>query len=107
MVELMVVNMAETPEGMKKDFFELLCFILSSARGLMEEPQLYGPFRLIDTASRLISVLEKYGIADEFLINEKSKIEMGKYSVMESEEKFKEFLDELMIDFAEELRNRD
>lgn len=99
--------MSETSDDMRKEFFELLCFILSSARGLMEEPQAYGPFRLVDTASRLISVLEKYGIADEFLMNEKSKIEEGKYSVMESEDKFKEFLDDLMMDFAKELRIRD
>jgi hypothetical protein len=91
----------------KKDFFELLCFILSSARGLMEEPQVYGPFRLVDTASRIISILEKYQMADDFLLKEKSKIEEGKYSVMEGEDTFRGFLDQIMLDFARELKNRD
>jgi len=63
-------------------------------------------FRLVDTASRLISVLEKHGIADDFLINEKLKIEEEKYSVLEGKYKFKEFLDELMLEFARELKNR-
>lgn len=93
----MVVNM-------DKEFFELLCYILTSARGLMDEPKMYGPFRLVDTASRLISILEKHGMADNFLKREREKIDEGKCSVMESEEKFREFLDELILDFTEELK---
>ncbi|AGK62008.1 hypothetical protein Asulf_02045 [Archaeoglobus sulfaticallidus PM70-1] len=89
---------------LNKEFFELLCYVLTSARGLMDEPKMYGPFRLVDTASRIISILEKHGIADDFLAEERKKIDEGKYSVMESEEKFKEFLDRIIQDFAEELK---
>ena len=80
--------------------------MLSSARGLMDEPREYGPFRLVDTAERLISILEKYGFADEFLQKQRLKIEEGKYSVMEGEDKFRKFLDELMVEFAKELKKR-
>ncbi|MBO8182501.1 MAG: hypothetical protein H0Z28_06880 [Archaeoglobus sp.] len=91
---------------LKDDLFELICFMLSSARGLMDEPKAYGPFRIIDSVSRLISILEKHQLADDFLVREKKKIEEGKYSVMDGEDKFREFLDGLMVDFAEELKKR-
>lgn len=89
---------------MDKEFFNLLCYVLTSARGLMDEPKMYGPFRLVDTASRLILILEGQSMADEFLKREREKIDKGKYSVMESEERFREFLDELILDFTEELK---
>jgi hypothetical protein len=93
-------------DDLRNEIFELLCFMLSSARGLIDEPKAYGPFRIIDSVSRLITILEKHQLADDFLIKEKRKIEEGKYSVMDGEEKFKEFLDALMVDFAEELKKR-
>ena len=45
----------------------LLCYMGSSARGLLDEPISYGPFRLIDGISRLIGILEEEGIIDEKL----------------------------------------
>ena len=102
----MAENKDDENRDLINDLFELFCFMLSSARGLMDEPKTYGPFRIIDAVSRLISILEKHQLADEFLIREKEKIEEGKYSVMDGEDKFKEFLDSLMVDFAEELKKR-
>ena len=93
-------------KDLKDDLFDLFCFMISSARGLMDEPKAYGPFRIIDSVSRLISILERHKLADEFLKREKEKIEEGKYSVMDGEDKFRRFLDSLMIDFAEELKRR-
>jgi|Deesub1362A_J573_1020465.scaffolds.fasta_scaffold00459_12 hypothetical protein len=98
---------AESKDSLNVEFFELLCYMLTSARGLIEEPGTYGPFRLVDAASRLISILEKYQIADNFLLIERKKIDEGKYSVMEGEEKFREFLDNIILDFAEELKKRE
>ncbi len=102
----MAENENNENRDLRDDFFELFCFMLSSARGLMDEPKDYGPFRIVDSVSRLISILEKHQLADDFLIKERKKIEEGKYSVMDGEEKFKEFLDSLMVDFAEELKRR-
>ena len=101
-----MVRIMASQNEINREFFELICFMLSSARGLMDEPREYGPFRLIDTAERLISILEKYGFADEFLQKQRLKIEEGKYSVMEGEDKFRKFLDELMVEFAKELKKR-
>jgi nitroreductase len=43
----------------------LVIHLLSSARGLLEEPHYYGPMRLLDTACRLIEFLNKHGLAEE------------------------------------------
>jgi len=38
--------------------FELISYMVTSACTLLNENRLYGPFRLIDAASRLITLLE-------------------------------------------------
>ncbi|NQS89252.1 hypothetical protein HQ584_05635 [Patescibacteria group bacterium] len=88
----------------KSDFFTFLAFLVVSARNCVEEPKLYGPFRLIDGASRLIEILEREGIADEFFLEIRKKIEDKKYSVMSNKDEFVKFLDDLTLDFAEEFK---
>jgi len=90
-------------ENIERKLLELFCYMSSSARGCVEEPKLYGPFRIIDFIERIIQLLEDAGIANDFLEKEKEKIEEGKYLVMQNEEKFVKFLDKLVIDFAKEL----
>jgi hypothetical protein len=89
----------------RDEFFALLAFLVTSARNCVEEPKLYGPFRLIDGASRLIGILEEAGEADEFLVEIKEKIEDNKYSVMSDKKEFIKFLDDLTLDFADKLRS--
>ena len=86
-------------------FFALLAFLVTSARNCVEEPKLYGPFRLVDGASRLIEILEKAGVADEFLIEIRKKIDDKKYSVMSDKDEFIKFLDSLILDFADKLKS--
>jgi len=93
-------------EQLKSNFFTLLSFLVVSARNCVEEPKLYGPFRLIDGASKLIEILEGEGLADEFFLKVRRKIEDKKYSVMNSENEFIKFLDNLTLDFADELKKR-
>ena len=89
----------------RDEFFALLAFLVTSARNCVEEPKLYGPFRLIDGASRLIGILEEAGEADEFLVEIKEKIEDNKYSVMSDKKEFIKFLDHLTLDFADKLKS--
>jgi len=90
-------------EQLKGIFFELLSFLIVSARNCVEEPKLYGPFRLIDGASRLIDILEKAGIEDPFFQEIKEKIEQKKYTVMGDKNQFIQFLDDLTQDFGKKL----
>jgi len=88
---------------LKGDFFNLLAFLVTSARGCVDEPKLYGPFRLIDGASRLIGILEEAHMADEFLVKVRREIDEGKY-LMDDESKFIKFLDDLTLDFVDKLK---
>jgi len=89
-------------------FFEILVFLATSARGCVDEPRLYGPFRLIDALSRLID-LPKYAPClkeDAFLKRVKAEIDEKKFSVMFDPDEFKEFLDGIVRQFAKELKKR-
>jgi len=89
-------------------FFEIAVFLATSARGCMDEPPLYGPFRLIDGLSRLID-LPKYTPClsdDAFLKRMKAEIDEKKFLVMFDQEGFRKFLDELVYQFSKELKER-
>ena len=89
------------------EVFALATYMLTSARGCVDEPKLYGPLRLIEAISRLIALTESAGFPrDEYLIQAKKKIDINKHLVMESEEKFTNFLDEVLREFTQELKRR-
>ena len=83
--------------------FDLIGFMLTSARGLVDEPRLYGPFRLIDGVSRLCAMLEHEDTARKTVYTAiREKIEEGKFSVMTDERAFVELLDELVLMYTKE-----
>ncbi|MBA7567149.1 hypothetical protein ES708_08849 [subsurface metagenome] len=88
------------------NLIKLFCYMIISARGCVEEPKLYGPFRLIDSVGRIITLLDNEGLADDFLKKEKAKIEESKHLVMQDEKVFTKFLDELVIDFTSKLKRK-
>ena len=91
----------------RDDVFALVTYMLTSARGCVDEPKLYGPLRLIESISRLVALTENSGLPkDEFLIQAKKRIDLNKHLVMESEEAFTKFLDELLREFTQELKRR-
>jgi len=89
-----------TESILKDDHFKLLAFLITSARGCIDEPHLYGPLRLIDAASRLIEIMEKEGKVTPEILRLKELIEKNRYLVRYDEEKFVEFLDELSRELA-------
>ncbi len=76
--------------------FELISYMVVSARNLLDETPLYGPFRLVDAASRLIALLGEEGKATPELQKLREMIEAEKYSVMQGREKFRSYLDSLV-----------
>ncbi len=81
----------------EQEFFELVCYMVTSARNLIPENKLYGPFRLIDAVSRLVAILQRLDLKSPRLEAIQKQIEEGKYTVMESEEKFTDFLENLVM----------
>jgi heme-degrading monooxygenase HmoA len=83
--------------------FELALYLVASARDCLDEPLVYGPFRMIEGVSRLI---ERLGGEDEFLRSSKDTIDREKYNVMAAREAFAAWLDELLRGFSAEAKRR-
>jgi hypothetical protein len=45
-------------KSLEEQIFEIVSYMTVSARNLLEEPARYGPFRLVDSVSRLVDILE-------------------------------------------------
>ena len=81
-------------EKINEVLLEQASFLITSARGLIVEPQSYGPLRCLDAVSRLIESLEKAGCPyDKEFFNElKKEIDEKSVLVIEDEKKFEEFI---------------
>lgn len=88
-------------DNLKQDAHKLICYMATSACNLVGEPPLYGPFRLVDAASRLIDLLEENEATSNNLSEARQLIEDKKYLVMHDEQEFTEFLNELVLKLAE------
>jgi hypothetical protein len=78
--------------------FDLIGYMLTSARGLVDEPRLYGPFRLVDGVSKLCTLFEHEDIPRKnFYTKLRKIIDEGKFSVMTDEKAFIGLLDELVL----------
>ena len=80
-----------------EQIFELVCYMLTSASDLIDETKSYGPLRLIDSASRLITVLSKNDVSSPSLEKIREKIEDGKLKAMGDDSEFGSFLNALVL----------
>lgn len=76
---------------------KLIHFLVASARGCMDEPAIYGPLRLLETASRLLTIVEGY---DAEYSNVKNLIDDNKYLSLSDETEFTKALDGLIMSLA-------
>ena len=88
--------------------YEVLAFLFSSAHILVNEPHLYGTFRLIDGASRLIGfALESGQLEDEeFLRRLKEDVDQRKFLLMTDEETYFKLLEESTRAMARQMKKR-
>ena len=88
--------------------FEFATFLVTSARGLFEEPQIYGTFRLLDALTRLVEMCRRFEwyTPDPFLEQVQRRIEENSGRVMSDVDGYRKFVDELVRDFARELKKR-
>jgi len=91
-------------DKLKEKLFDLICYMIVSARNLDRETKMYGPFRLVDAASKLIEILEKNAICDEFFSQVRTIIESNKYKLMADKEEFVSFLDDLVLKMMVKLK---
>lgn len=90
---------------MNDKHFQLLAFLITSARGCIDEPKLYGPLRLLDAATKLIEIMEEEGKTTPEIVELQRLIDEKKDLVMYDEEAFVKFLDELSKRLAKIIKN--
>lgn len=100
--------MNQTKVLSEEEAFELLTFLVTSARGCVDEPETYGTFRLIDAASRLLDfLLKSEGVEDrEFYSHLKEEIDEKKLWLMTDVEAYFNFLSEVTRKVARQLKKR-
>ena len=85
----------------ENDFIKLFTYIVTSARGCIDQPKIYGSFRLVDTASKLFYVLKSNNaISNDKISKIIDKIDEKKYSCMTDEEEFVNMIDEVINDLV-------
>lgn len=82
--------------------FRLATFLVTAARDVVDEPAIYGPFRMIDAVERLMAGV----FDDEFLTQIKPELEREKYKVMSDRDAFVAWLDDISAKFAVEAKRR-
>jgi hypothetical protein len=91
----------------EEEMYELLSFLVSSAQLCVSEPKMYGTFRLIDAASRMLGFATQGGQGDdEFLPDFKAFIDDHKMSLMTDEEGYVKFLQEASRRMARQMKRR-
>jgi hypothetical protein len=92
----------------EKNLYELLAFLVSSAYLCINEPKLYGTFRLIDGASRLIELSLEGGQLedDRFLRRFKESLDERKLLLMTDEKAYFGFLEDATRQMAKEMKRR-
>ena len=92
-------------DELKEELFNLTAYMITSARGLSEEPADYGTFRLLDSAGRLLAIMESQGLSDPFLAELRLSVDEEREGNMDPDRQG-DRLDELVLKLAEELLNR-
>ena len=94
-------------ENVDRELYELLGYLLASARGLLDEPGEYGPLRLLEGASRLCGLMEKGGSSYEGVLRDlKSGIDAGKFSMLADPQAFTQSLDRAVRDYTRRLTKK-
>ena len=96
--------MMQTDE-LRSELFNLVAFLLTSARGLYDEPADYGIFRLLDASGRLLEIMERSELMDPFLAQLKGAVDAECAGEMD-ERRQRQALDAMVIDIAAEMQRR-
>jgi hypothetical protein len=79
----------------RKEVLKLFSYMITSAKNLMNEPQIYGPLRLVDSMSRWFHLLKENNLIDDKGLAEViNLIDEKKYMCMTDEEEFMSMLDD-------------
>ena len=88
------VPAAGAPVLTEDQAYELITFLVTSARNCVDEPEYYGSFRLIDAADRLLGmILSNEGALDrDFYSQLHKEIDSQKLLIQSDEQAYADFL---------------
>jgi hypothetical protein len=87
--------------------FELVAYLVACSRLTLDEPQIYGSFRLIEAVVRLVEAAQAVGIAvDGEIIAARDSINREKLRMIEDHDGYRAWLDELLAEVATEATRR-
>lgn len=92
-------------KALSDELLLLVGFLLTSARGLVDEPKTYGPSRLLDAAGRLLAMMDEQGMLDDSLREIRAEIDRERFGPMDEEGLFVK-LDELALRWTELIADR-
>ena len=83
--------------------FELVAYLVSCSRLSLDEPPIYGSFRLIEAVGRLVDAADALGIAvDPEIRNAREQIEANKLLMIDDHDGYRAWLDGLLAEVAAE-----
>jgi hypothetical protein len=91
---------------LQEELFHLTAYLITSARGLYEEPADYGVFRLLDAAGRLLEIMEDNGLLDDPFLGELKQMVDEERAGSMDDERQRQSLDEMVQRIAAEMRRR-
>jgi hypothetical protein len=88
--------------------FELVLYIVASARLTLDETTTYGSFRLIEAASRLLQIAgTTWDVdVDGLLAEAQTRIDSDKLLWLQGPDPYKQFLTELVMNLTDEATRR-
>ncbi|MEU7578310.1 DUF6092 family protein [Streptomyces sp. NPDC041068] len=93
------------PDRLHEDIALLAAYLLSSARGLLEEPPEYGVYRCLDGARRALEALDQNGVSTPELSAVRRRLDDQMFSPMGGDELLPEILDDVCMRLVDALQN--
>jgi hypothetical protein len=89
------------------EVFDLAIYLVASAKDCLDEPLIYGPLRLLEGVNKIVLMGETNpAFRDKFLSKMKEGVSGDILKVMSDREEFERALDNLLLEFTEELKRR-
>ena len=87
--------------------FELTTYLVSCSRLSLDEPQVYGSFRLIEAVARLVDAADALGIpVDKEIREAREEIDAHKLLIINDRDGYREWLDGFLAKIASEAARR-
>jgi hypothetical protein len=101
------VEVGVTETAREDRLFELVAYLVSCARLSLDEPPIYGSFRLVEAVVRLVEAAPAMGVeVDQEVLAVRDSINREKLRMIDDHEGYRAWLDDLLAKVAAEATRR-